>query len=168
LNETTPRARVARLVIRELHDEVLIYDLETNKAHCLNHTAALVWKLCDGRRTVAQLRELIEKDVGVALPEEAIWLALDQLAEFNLLTARVSKPSRLAGISRRHLIRSLGIAATLSAPLITSIVVPTPAMAASCGSLTGRDNGCPCDFRSECASDCCRDGVCKPGVGNCF
>ncbi len=167
MKETFARAREARLIIKELADEVLVYDLETDKALCLNHTAALVWKNCNGQRTVAEIRELMEKEAGSPVAEEIIWLALDQLAQFKLLNGRISKPDRLGALSRRRLIRSLGLGTAVSIPVIASIIVPTPAMAASCGSLTGRDTNCPCTFDSECASDCCRNGRCKPGGGNC-
>jgi hypothetical protein len=39
-----PRARRDELVVEELDDETLVYDLERHKARCLNHTAALVWR----------------------------------------------------------------------------------------------------------------------------
>ena len=47
-----PRARHDRLVVEQIGDEILIYDTVNNCAHTLNRTAALVWKLCDGKRTV--------------------------------------------------------------------------------------------------------------------
>ncbi len=49
-----PIARKEGLVIQEMPEEVLVYDLDTNKAHCLNQTAAFVWKSCDGRNSVAE------------------------------------------------------------------------------------------------------------------
>jgi hypothetical protein len=50
-----PRARTDGLVVKELTDEVLVYDLKRDKAHCLNLAAAAVWKLCDGRSTAAEI-----------------------------------------------------------------------------------------------------------------
>ncbi|MBV9278705.1 MAG: hypothetical protein JOZ41_01360, partial [Chloroflexi bacterium] len=43
-----PRARKNGLIVRELEDEVLVYDLERHRAHCLNRAAGLVWKHADG------------------------------------------------------------------------------------------------------------------------
>ena len=43
-----PKARKENLVVQESNGEVLIYDLDTNKAFCLNETSALVWQACDG------------------------------------------------------------------------------------------------------------------------
>ena len=39
-----PAAREEGLIIQEMADEVLVYDRERYKAHCLNQTAALVWR----------------------------------------------------------------------------------------------------------------------------
>jgi len=49
--EPLPQARSEDLVIQDIGDEVLVYDLTRHKAHCLNRTAALVWRKCDGTRT---------------------------------------------------------------------------------------------------------------------
>ncbi len=49
-----PRARQDELVVEELSDETLVYDLKRHKANCLNRTAALVWQDCDGQTSVAQ------------------------------------------------------------------------------------------------------------------
>ena len=50
-----PVARKENLVIQEMPEEVLVYDMDTNKAHCLNRTAAFVWKSCDGKNSVAPI-----------------------------------------------------------------------------------------------------------------
>ena len=170
MKEVLPLARKAGLIIKELDDEVLVYDLESDKAHCLNQTAARVWQHCDGKRTVSQLRRLMEKEAGSFIPEELIWLALDQLEQFKLLKAPVSRPKNLAGMSRRRLIRTAGIAAAVSIPVITSIIAPIPAQAASCTAPTNRNNDCPCNSSTQCASGCCRDSlfVCKSGGGSCL
>lgn len=53
-----PRSREAGLVVQELHEEALVYDLERHKAHCLNQIAARVqnqptildgWRACEDR-----------------------------------------------------------------------------------------------------------------------
>lgn len=148
MNETSPHARVARLVIKELPDEVLVYDLDADKAYCLNQTAALVWKNCDGRRTVAQLSQLIAQETNAPVPEEMVWLALDQLLEFRLLDGAPPRPKYLAGMSRRQLVRKIGMAA-LTLPTIFSIVTPTPAQAGSCAG-NNRPDGCPCQNPGDC------------------
>jgi len=41
-NSQFPTARKSGLVVQDVPDEVLIFDLKSNKAHCLNLTAATV------------------------------------------------------------------------------------------------------------------------------
>ena len=50
-----PQSRRSGLLIRELPDELLVYDQEQHRAHCLNRTAALVFRHADGTRTAAEL-----------------------------------------------------------------------------------------------------------------
>jgi hypothetical protein len=49
-----PHARSEGLVIRELPEETLVYDLKRHRAHCLNPTAARVWSYCDGQTRYTQ------------------------------------------------------------------------------------------------------------------
>jgi hypothetical protein len=50
-----PHSRTKELVVQELKGELLIYDLSTNKAFCLNETSALVWQLCDGKSSISEI-----------------------------------------------------------------------------------------------------------------
>jgi Coenzyme PQQ synthesis protein D (PqqD) len=129
-DQLAPKARKNELIVKELASEVLVYDEKNQKAHCLNQTAALVWKFCDGRTTVPKMARLLEKEMSVAVPEQAVWLAIEQLEETSLLEVPVSKPAWLPLTSRRELIRRLGIAAVIL-PLITSIQAPTAAATAT-------------------------------------
>jgi hypothetical protein len=52
-------------VIQELPDETLVYDLQRNRAHCLNRTAALVWRHCDGQATVADLARSLKDTLNL-------------------------------------------------------------------------------------------------------
>ena len=38
--EQLPKARTEQLIVKEVDGEVLVYDLTTDRAHCLNDTAA--------------------------------------------------------------------------------------------------------------------------------
>ena len=51
-----PRMREQGLITDELPDEILVYDLDRHKAHCLNRTAALVWRQCDGKTSSMNIR----------------------------------------------------------------------------------------------------------------
>ena len=149
MKQISPVARTKSLIIKELPNETLVYDLETDKAHCLNETVARVWKNCDGKQTLAQLGELIEKETNSPVPEEMVWLALDQLEQFKLLETPVNQPRNLSGMSRRQMIRLVGTAA-IAAPLITSIVAPRPAQAQSL-----LPPGACCGNPNQCASNSC-------------
>ena len=148
-----PRARSEGLLVRELEGEVLVYDLERHRAVCLNRAAAAVWRSCDGRTDVAGLGRALGGESGGG--EEAVWLALEQLVRDRLIDGR---PPRRAGsrrVTRRELIRRLGLAAAAALPLVTSIVAPTPAQAAS-----PLGSGQPCTSSAQCASGVCSGGFC--------
>jgi hypothetical protein len=147
-----PAAREARLLVRELAEEVLVYDEEGHRAHCLNRTAALVWKSCDGRTSVARIAERVGAQMSAHVSEEVVWLALEQLAEFELLSTGAPRAAAAASlISRRKMLRRLGVAAAVSLPLITSVVSPTAAEAQS-----------PCNEQNCPPPMCCSGGVCLP------
>jgi hypothetical protein len=129
-NQLTPRARQDGLVVRELSGELLVYDRDRNKAHCLNETAALIWKHCDGRTTVSMMRALLQERVTEPVEEQVIWYALDQFAKDHLLEERVKRPADIGRVSRRELIQRIGLAASI--PLVVSIMAPSVFAAASC------------------------------------
>lgn len=135
---------------------MLVYDLETNKAHCLNVAAALVWEHCDGRRSSKEIAGLIEARTGGTFTEEMVWLALNQLERFSLLEGPMRLPGGAATISRRELGRRLGMAGAASLPFILSIVAPEAASAATCGGL-----GVPCVSNARCCSGFCINGTCS-------
>ena len=72
-----PRARKDDLLIQDLEDEVLIYDLKVDKAHCLNRAAATVWRHCNGRNTTAQLASHLKRELKVSDSSELVSLALN-------------------------------------------------------------------------------------------
>jgi hypothetical protein len=120
-------------VVRELRDESVIYDKESNRAHCLNRTAAEVWRLCDGRRTVAEIARLLQKPSEPTAAEQTVSITVAKLEHAGLLQGRMPLSVKLILPSRREVVRRTGIAAVaLAMPLITSMLVPAPAEAASC------------------------------------
>ncbi len=115
-----PKARTQGLVVQEDAEQTLIYDKEKHQAHCLNKTAALVWRHCDGRRTPADLAAILARHLGIPDGTEVVELGLDELSRANLLegTAPVAVAERQ--FTRRTLLRA-GVAAVLL-PMITSIM----------------------------------------------
>jgi hypothetical protein len=141
-----PRARKDCLS-RKLDDELLIYDPQRHEGHCLNSTAAAVWKLCDGKNSPSQIAGIVSRQLAARVDEPIVQLALERLADVHLLVEPVM-PVELP--SRRAAIRRIGIAAAVALPLIVSIVAPTPAHAASC--LHG---GQACSSNAQCCSGFC-------------
>ncbi len=129
-----PKARQKDLVVEELPNETLVYDLERNKAHCLNPTAALVWSRCDGKTSVADMAGLLEREMDLPADESLVWMALDRLGKARLLEEPVKLPGEAARYSRREMMRTLGRVAglTLLLPAVSSIVAPLAAMQGSC------------------------------------
>lgn len=158
-NSQFPIARKNGLVVQEVPDEVLVYDLESNKAHCLNHSAAMIWKSCDGNTSVSEIAKLVETQAGGKVTEDFVWLAIDQLSENNLLETQIR--SGFEGTSRREAIKKIGLASMIAIPVIASLVAPQSAMAAvSCACV----NPGACLTQTTCPSqnNCNGLGICAP------
>ena len=95
--KVTPVARTASLIVKEVDGEILVYDLQTDKAHCLNDTAARVWKNCDGRKSVSEISEVLSAESNTSVKDEVVWLALDQLEKFKLLEETPARPGSREG-----------------------------------------------------------------------
>jgi hypothetical protein len=157
-----PTGRRDGLLIRELPEEVLVYDRENHRAHCLNRTAASVFLRADGTRTVTDLALALAPQAEPRARESLVTLALGQLADAGLLADAPVAPGR----SRREAVRRIGGGAALLLPAVASIVVPTPAeAAATCvSSCVGQPDGTPCTCSgapvctATCVSDSCSDG----------
>lgn len=155
-SDRSPKARRSQLVIKELASETLVYDESNHQAHCLNQTAAFVWKHCDGRRSLPALVRLLEKETNVSVPEHTVRLAIKQLEASHLLHASTSKT--WAGLSRREVVRTIGIA-VVALPIITSVVSPLAVSAASCKTV-----GQPCSGAG--LGNCCAgQGLACQGAG---
>ena len=128
--KVTPVARTESLIVKEVDGETLVYDLKTDKAHCLNETAGRVWKKCDGLNSVSQITEILSREANSTVDEDLVWLALDQLQRFKLLEEAPAKPVHLFGMTRRQMVARLGIAA-VALPAIVAIVAPTAMAQAS-------------------------------------
>ena len=147
--QSLPEARKEGLVVQHLSDEVLVYDQQRHKAHCLNETAALV---CDGKTTVASMAQELSKQTGTRVGEDVVWLALDQLGKSRLLQGRSQAAE---GVSRRELMKRAGLAAAIALPMVTSIVAPNAVQAATC-----KPSNAACTGSAECCSAVCSGGKC--------
>ena len=154
-----PQARRSGLIVKEAEGEVLIYDLERNKAHCLNDTAAKVWNHCDGVTTVAEVSSALSRELGAPCDQKLVLYAVQQFAKDNLLEADREMPAFIiGGLNRRQMVRALGLGAVIAVPLVTTILAPTPAQAA-----TQFPPGTPCTSAAQCSSGVCACTTPAPG-----
>lgn len=159
-SESAPLARTDDLIVEDLAaeaggtDEVLVYDQRNDHAHCLTREAAMVWRVCDGETKPAELAAALGFDV------EMVKRAITELSECDLLDV-----GGATGITRREAtvrLAKVGGAAA-AAPLIFSILAPTPALAASQQFCLGvvkvcfqGGSGCATCFKAGCV--CCGAG----------
>jgi hypothetical protein len=158
-NPNNPVARQNGLVIQEMPDEVLVYDTGSNKAHCLNQSAALVWRSCDGSNSVADIVRQFDTTGAGKVSEDFVWLAIDQLSDNNLLENKITP--RFQGQSRRQVLKTIGLASMVALPVIASLIAPATALgAASCACVTSAE----CASRAGCPSliNCNGSGLCAP------
>ncbi|HEX5734970.1 MAG TPA: PqqD family protein [Blastocatellia bacterium] len=141
---TLPLARRDGLLVREMNEEMLVYDLQRHKAHCLNRPAALVWGHCDGKASVAEVARLVGEKIGTPLDEETIRHALTQLDRAALLERRITQAGNTRRLSRRQAVRRLSAAAVAAVPIVTTIVAPQAAEAATCTRAGETCTGLPC------------------------
>ena len=126
-----PISRKSNIVVQELKNEVLIYDLTINKAFCLNPTSTLIWQLCDGKLSIAEMSRVLSQKLHTPITEDLIWLALDQFKQDNLLEQSQPLKIEFGGLSRREIIRKVGYASLVMLPTIVGVTAPRAIQAAS-------------------------------------
>lgn len=164
-----PLARCERLLVQEIDGEIAVFDLEANRIHHLNRAVAIVWQHCDGRTSVSDLAAHLSAVTGEEVSKNSVWMALRQLQESKLLTedAGISKV-----YTRGELLLAAGAVAggAMLLPVVTSLIVPTAALAAGSGvsppptCIPKSSHGCVVN------TDCCNEfqggvltlGCCKP------
>ncbi|MGR0482914.1 MAG: hypothetical protein ACTFAL_16355 [Candidatus Electronema sp. V4] len=114
-----PLAQLNELRIQEFLDELIVCDSNNDRAHCLNPFAASVFKLCDGTRTIDEIKNELQED------ESSVWQAIYELSESGIVT---KPPESLVetDFSRRRIVKMVGVGI-----LVYSISLPTPEAAAS-------------------------------------
>lgn len=116
-----PKSRTENIVVQAAGNELLIYDLVTHKAYCLNETAARVYQACNGETSL--------DDIKHQFTEDLIFLTLDGLKKQDLIEDDYQP--KFKGTSRRAAIRRIGIASLIALPVIASIAAPVAAQSQS-------------------------------------
>lgn len=158
--DSRPRGRVAGLVTRELESgETIVYDRDRDRVHCLNPSATLVWRNCDGTRTTDDLARLLHDEGGLPEDVSLVKLALADLREADLLEAGAGTDALTPPVTRREALGRVGYGAAIAAlaPVVVSLLAPEPAAAASC-----LPAGVRCTADAECCSGNCVAGICAP------
>lgn len=154
-----PKAKYENIVIQQADKELLLYDLSLNKVLCLNDTSAIVYQACDGQTSFEQLKDQHQ------LPDDLIYLTLDELKKAELIETQYLSP--FEGLSRREVLRRVGLATMISLPFITSITAPKAANAASSGACVADSDDC-IDLGNSTQSNCCSGLRCLGGAGFCL
>lgn len=128
--------RVDDLIVERCGSELVVFAPVAHEAHALNQTASLIFDLCDGVTTPAQMVAALH-DAGLPADTAIVNLALAELAESSLVVLD-DRPREL-GVSRRAVIRRLGLSATAIAmlPVVDTILVqPAAAQTSTPGTTT--------------------------------
>lgn len=142
--KTLPHGISSDIVVQALDDELLVYFLKTNRAICLNKTAAIVFNACNGIKTLDDLRREHK------FTDDLIYLTLDELQKNNLLENYQS--TYFANLSRREAVKRVGLATMIALPVVAQLVAPRASEAASGARLA---NGAICSTNTRCLSNRC-------------
>jgi hypothetical protein len=126
-----PKTRQDNVIAEDVQGECVIYDSSNKKAHHLNSTLSWVWKHSDGTRTIDDLAAAMQRDMGYDDAPKIIASGLKQLADANLLEAESIDLNAIAPVDSTVSRRSVMAGAAIVAPMISSILAPTPAAAKS-------------------------------------
>jgi hypothetical protein len=146
-----------KLVSRKIDSELLLFEEATNTAHCLNGIAGDMWLACERKSTAIEVTEFLRTQ-WPNMEKEVVCASLNKMVAAGLLEETTDQ--EIISTARRELIRKLGFTAAVAVPIvITSVLIPPAASAASCGHLLSPCGGSnpPC-----CSGFHCVVGVCEP------
>jgi hypothetical protein len=147
-----PRPRRQGVVTQEVDGETLLYVEETHQASCLNGSAARIWALCDGERSLESIA------ASAKMGPDVVVQAVKQLGDAGLLENAAGLPPAV-DLSRRRMLVGAGLAAI---PIILMITAPKARAASS--QCTPRFSIC-----GPQEPPCCTGTSCQPGpTGTCL
>jgi hypothetical protein len=171
-------SRTSNIIVQNIDAEVLVYDLKNNQALSLNETAAMVWHLLDGKKTVAEIARQSN------LPPEIVLLSIHELNRKNLLEENVETGLANDRLSRRKMLTK-SAATAFALPIIVAITAPmaihaqsvcnppsppgTPSQMLNPGAMSnvGYSGVCDAPCPAVCASfnfDCCSNSLLYAGT----
>lgn len=163
-----PQPRIADLVLTTSGDELLVFDTRNHQLHHLNPVAAATWRVLSEATTLAEVRALVQRELGTPMTTEAVQLAIVSLGDAQLLSEEVSSESLLGNQSRRRFLKRAGLAGA-AIPVIASITAPNAAMATSTTDPNSGTFICTTGATNDSANRQCYDvgAVCCNNAGNC-
>jgi hypothetical protein len=161
-----PKSRKENLVIQNTGEELLVYDLDKNKALCLNETSALVWQSCNGKNGVSDIAKLLEKKFNLSVSEDLVLFTLNELDNENLLESDFDKINKFNGLSRREVIKRIGFSSMIALPIIAAVVAPDAIHAQSCVG-TGADFAPGTQTAAGNIANCPTSNICDTQGTNC-
>jgi len=109
-------------VVEKLPDgSTVVFDTLTKTVHSINQTAAAAFGACGDRQTVAQLATAMQEILELPVTEETALAAVYQLEGAGLVACSGSRPPERREASRRSMLRAVGSAAAIAAPLVLSL-----------------------------------------------
>ena len=154
-----PIARRDDLLVSELESgEIVVFDRKANRAHSLNPAAAIVWRGCDGQRSVTDLAALLADARGTEASEDLVWMSVNELRKLRLLEDFPSDVVPANVLTRRQALARFGSSAAAAAamvPVVASVLAPKSAAATSCVQPGGG-----CSVGSQCCSGVCAGTIC--------
>ena len=81
-----PLAKTKDLVVKRDTGELFIEDLVKNTEIHLNPTSAYVWEKCDGKRSVKEIADEMEFELGMNVSESVVEQAIAKLRSEDLIS----------------------------------------------------------------------------------
>lgn len=152
-----PKAKSNNLLTEEVAGELLVFDVNNNRAHCLNASAAAIWRHCDGTRSIESLAGHLFPKLQAADSARLVAVGIERLRRRRLLEDSPSSQATV-DLSKRQMLKKAAIiaaAAGVAAPLVSTVLAPTSAYAFSC-----IPSGLMCSASAQCCSGLCRSLQC--------
>ena len=119
MEDYCPQVRRTDVVLLRTGDELLVYDTRAHKAACLNETSASIWNLCNGERSVSDIKEKIGGRQLIS--NRVFWLALNQFRKNELLEGNEKHESFQKISGERH---NGASKSSVELPRVSSISAP--------------------------------------------
>lgn len=127
--QIAPVKRLDGLETMNVVSELIVYDTQRHHIHQLNSTAATIWRLCDGRRTIEEIADEAARELGGRLDIEVVELAFAALSRAELING--PPDNKAIGQRRPRISRRLALKGTIALPVIVSMTAPTAQAGAS-------------------------------------